>query len=117
MTGRPSNPLPRPPNRIKEVREAKGLTQNWVAERVGVTGESIRKYETGDVAISIFQLERVARALGVPAHTLLNDYIPPSDHETALLSIFKRLSHSDRLQAISLVSWLETQAKTRLFGG
>lgn len=108
MAGRPPKPIHNPPNRIREVREEKGLTQEQTARQLGVAGETIRKYETGENAVSIYALQRVAKALGVPAYSLLNDY----DHgkvedEKAVLSILRRLSPNNRQRAIMLLAALE----------
>lgn len=46
MTQGPPSPLP-PPKECRRLREARSLTQAQVAERVGVTRETVRAWETG----------------------------------------------------------------------
>ncbi|WAZ23615.1 helix-turn-helix domain-containing protein [Streptomyces cinnabarinus] len=46
MTQSPATPLP-PPKECRRLREAQSLTQAQVAERVGVTRETVRSWETG----------------------------------------------------------------------
>ncbi|NUP03429.1 MAG: helix-turn-helix domain-containing protein, partial [Nonomuraea sp.] len=46
MTQSPATPLPSPKER-RRLREAGSLTQAQVAERVGVTRETIRAWESG----------------------------------------------------------------------
>src|SRR3954452_21438107 len=55
--------------RIRERRLALGLTQQQVAELVGVTYQQAHKYEKGVNRISAGRLFAIAQALGVePAH-------------------------------------------------
>ena len=51
--------------RIRERRVMLGLTQQQVAERVGVTYQQVYKYEKGENCISVGCLHRIAQALGV----------------------------------------------------
>ena len=55
--------------RIRERRIMLGLTQQQVAELVGVTYQQVHKYEKGDNRVSAGRLFAIAQALGVgPAH-------------------------------------------------
>ena len=55
--------------RIRERRLALGLTQQQLAELVGVTYQQAHKYEKGDNRVAVGRLYLIARALGVePAH-------------------------------------------------
>jgi transcriptional regulator with XRE-family HTH domain len=79
MAGRPPKPLSNPPNRIREIRLTLGLTQAQLGQRVDVSGEVIRKWETGDSGVSVSQLERLAEALGIkPANLLI-----PAQHQAS----------------------------------
>lgn len=112
MAGRPSKPIVNPPNRIREVREAKGLTQEQIARQLGVAGETIRKYETGENQVSVWALQRVAKALGVPSYSLLNDWEPERGaQERALAALFRRLSPRERERALSVLAALEADEK------
>src|SRR3954453_12518046 len=51
--------------RKRERRLALGLTQQQVAERIGVTYQQAYKYEKGENRISVGRLRRIAVALGV----------------------------------------------------
>ncbi len=51
--------------RMRERRTMLGLTQQQVAERVGVTYQQAHKYEIGDNRVSAGWLYQIARALGV----------------------------------------------------
>lgn len=50
---------------VRHHRKAKGWTQDQLAERVGVTIETIGKVERGAVPPSFDTAERIAKALGI----------------------------------------------------
>lgn len=50
--------------RIKELREARGLTQNQLADRVGVCQAAVGKWETSAAYPAAEKLPRLAAALG-----------------------------------------------------
>jgi len=61
-------------SRIREVREARGQTQERVAEQLGVEVETQSRYESGTRTISLHVLVRTADVLQVdPAYLLLGD--------------------------------------------
>jgi len=72
MAGRPAVEIPNPPNRIREMRLRLGFTQDRIGQALGVAGETVRKWETGDNPISVDQLARVAGAMGLRTIDLLN---------------------------------------------
>jgi transcriptional regulator with XRE-family HTH domain len=51
--------------RVRELREAQGLSQSELARRIGSTQPAIARLEAGGVAPSIDTLERIAIALGL----------------------------------------------------
>lgn len=56
---------------IKSIREAKRLTQNDIAERLGVDGSNYAKQEKRGSKLSFEQLEKIALALGVSVQELV----------------------------------------------
>lgn len=50
--------------RVRHLREERGLSQRKLAEKVGSTQPAIARLEAGGVAPSIQTLERIAAALG-----------------------------------------------------
>lgn len=61
-------------DKIKQLRIAKGLSQEALGEMVGVKKAAINKYETGRVVnIKRSTLQKLATALGVSAADLLDD--------------------------------------------
>lgn len=105
--------------RIRNARRNIQLSQMELAERVGVSYQQIQKYEKGITRISLFRLEQIAVAMGLPLVALLtgNDEVsvpatgepetgyrhlsspsPLNREETRLLLLFRRLPNS-RLRA------------------
>lgn len=71
--GRPSNPdyIPRYPNRIKNVRQLRGLTQQQLGAMVHHESTTISKLEMGKLQLKLPQLLRFANALHVDIRALL----------------------------------------------
>lgn len=59
---------------IRKVRLAKGMTQKQVADACGMADSAIRKYEYGQITPKFATLQRIASALGVSAHELVDDW-------------------------------------------
>ena len=57
---------------IKRLREAKGLTQIQLAERIGVSGKAVSKWETLKGLPDISLIEPLAKALGVSVIELMS---------------------------------------------
>jgi transcriptional regulator with XRE-family HTH domain len=68
------NPLYGQPlgTKIKKVRELKNLTQEHVAEQVGMTTSGYSRIERGEVRVSVERLEQIARAIDVHPNDLTN---------------------------------------------
>ena len=52
-------------NNIKEAREQKGLTQEEVAKKAGISPNYYAKIERGTINTSIEKANKIAKALGV----------------------------------------------------
>lgn len=50
---------------IRGLREARGLSQRELAEKVGTTQSAIARLEAGNISPSLPTLDRIAEALGV----------------------------------------------------
>lgn len=57
-------------DRLRIARKAAKLTQEELAEKIGVKRSVISKYENGIIDPSISQVQKIADALGIPAHAL-----------------------------------------------
>lgn len=101
-------------NRLYELREAKGLTQEAIAKRIGLTSVRISRVENGYATPSLALLERWAKALNVDLYQLffvgdgkpespkLPEHVPVQAQERSLLGQFRQMASEDRLLLISL---------------
>lgn len=81
--------------RIKERREAAGLTQETLAEMVGLGVKHISAIERGAIGVSLPTLKRVCTVLSVSADDLLfdaPDAAAQSEQERTIHQVSKRLS-------------------------
>ena len=68
--------------RIREKREAAGLTQEQLAERAGISGNAISRYETAENEMRISTLFKIADGLGISPDELMPERFAEND-ETA----------------------------------
>ena len=68
-----------PPNRLREIRKRKGLTQEELAARVGLCGAHISRFEKGRRQLSLEWMKRLGDALECSPALLL----PPGLNENA----------------------------------
>lgn len=82
--------------RIRAIRKNAGLTQEALAEKVGVTGKFIGEIERGDNFASFPTFEAIASTLGCHiGHFFQIGYLDESDAELSAI-IKKRLSKLSR---------------------
>lgn len=58
-------------NRMKELREAKGLSKSAVAEAVGIAASAILKYEDGITQPSVYAAWKLAKLYGVTIEEMM----------------------------------------------
>lgn len=59
-------------HRIKVLREQRGMSQAALADRAKISREYVNKLEAGHYDLTVGVLQRLAKALGVPAGRLLS---------------------------------------------
>jgi len=59
--------------RMREVRKQKGMTTTKLAEKVGITQAQVSRLENGHQGFRSATLEKIAKALKVPAVVLATD--------------------------------------------
>ena len=57
--------------RIKQLREAAGMSQRELGERIGISGAAVAMWESGENRPSLTNLEKLADVLGVSIDAIL----------------------------------------------
>lgn len=83
---------PQLPNRVRELRKARGWTLAQLAKAVGMTTGHVQKLEVGDRELTLPVMERFARELGVS----VADLLPPalgglSDKERRIIDTYREV--------------------------
>ncbi len=79
-------------NRLKELRKAKGLTLEALAQRVGSSNQHVSHLENGKRRLSVDWMERLAVALECHPLELLHDgVVARTEREQGLLELFRGL--------------------------
>lgn len=108
--------------RIRLTRKARGVSQQALAEVVGLTFQQIQKYESGANRVSASKLAEIASFLRVPLPELFGTdsaAIGITDELAALLGapgaleLLKTYSQLPRAQQSALVGFLGTLPTTR----
>lgn len=91
--------------RIAEAREARGFTQEQLAQAIGTTQQSIQRWETGQVEPKISKIEDISRALGITVSFLLgvdnkHDTAQLTAEENEMLNIMRRVTPYGKQQLL-----------------
>lgn len=84
-------------DRIARFRKAQGLTQQQLAEHIGVTRTVITDYESGRVRIYDEMLARLAKTLGISTDAILGLDPVTTPPEAPSLRLIKRVAEIDKL--------------------
>lgn len=91
---------------IATKRKELGLTQDRLAEAIGVDTETISRFERGVTAPSLATLEVIARYLGVTIASLLEEEVPEPSGEARILSArLDTLKGKDRAFLMEFIDW------------
>lgn len=77
-------------NRIKEIRRARGLSMEQLADRVGCATPQINKLEKAERRLSLDWMRKLARALEVAPADLLSREDNPARYDEMILSAEER---------------------------
>jgi len=91
--------------RIREIRKARGLTQEQLAEIIDVEQKHVSRIESGKNYPSIDRLEKIAAALNVPLMGFFDFLHLEDDHEVAvnLEAMLMELDRDSRKIAYRLI--------------
>lgn len=90
------------PNRIKELRESRGLTLEQVAQVAGTSLQQVQRLERGQRRLTDVWMRRLAPAFGVVPAALLSNHEPDNREfaqnaqEIALLRFWRLLDDSEK---------------------
>lgn len=91
-------------NRIRELRQQAGLSQEKLAEMVGVSFQQIQKYERGHTTLNILKLQSIAKALKVTIsdifESLPSGQVSLTPQEEELLKSFRRIRNDEMKNCI-----------------
>lgn len=91
--------------RIKALREAKGLTQQQLADMAGMSRSQLAMIEAETRPANTLRLNAIANALGVMPEGLFE--LPEADQ--AIIDVIKRLSPGDRATIVRMAEALAAQ--------
>lgn len=83
--------------RIKEAREARGWTQERLAEAINTTQQTIQRWESGQTDVKSNQLKEISKALGITVSFIMgldnengaNEVFSDDEHE--LIELYRSL--------------------------
>jgi transcriptional regulator with XRE-family HTH domain len=96
---------------VRQIRIRQGLTQQALADRIGITYQQVHKYERAINRISVSRAISICKALGVPLAELVNPAINPENPlpahydrtELELAKAFNALTLEDRRRILPVV--------------
>ncbi len=97
-------------NRIRELRKKSKISQEKLAEELGVTQASVSLYETG-AAVPSDMLIKISAYFGVTVDYLLNITDTRSETEQSLLSLWNRIPEKYRALLGELVRLIECDTR------
>ena len=96
--------------RVAELRKEQGLTQEGLAELLGVSQQSVAAYEVGRLRIALSMLPKLAKVLGVSVESLLGEDQKPAKRGPApkLQLQMERISQLPKTQQRFVMQMLDT---------
>ena len=87
--------------RIAEAREARGWSQEMLAQAIGTTQQSVQRWESGQVDPKVSRIRDISRALGITVSFILglDDDNMESDltkDEAELVCLYRNMSKDGR---------------------
>lgn len=84
-------------NKLKEIRIASGLSQEKLAEKLGVATKTVSYWENGHNAVTFNKIPLIAKALNVPVYKLFvfGDILSGDDDEIS--ELINSLTERERL--------------------
>ncbi len=96
----------RPRHFLRAWRKYRGLTQEQLADRIGMSGSNISLLESGKQNYTQRILEELALALGTTPASLLTDHPDALTEMQHIMDKLRRLGPTERRQAIAILDAL-----------
>ncbi len=96
----------RPRHFLRAWRKYRGLTQEQLADRIGMSGSNISLLESGKQNYTQKILEELALALGTTPASLLTDHPLDLTEMQLIIDRLRRLGPTERRQAIAILDAL-----------
>ncbi len=94
------------PERIREAREARGLTAEMLGEMVGVSRQAVAQYETGQIGPSAEALSRIIAVTRQPPTFFVTPHRrKASGSSTPFWRSLKRMEQTDRARITRRIEW------------
>ena len=108
--------------RIAEAREARGWSQERLAQAIGTTQQTVQRWESGQVDPQVSKIEAISKALGITVSFLLGvdsngqetEASSLMPHERDLIALYRDMSPEYREMLYkSAVAYVEMTKKDR----
>ena len=103
---------------LRVLRNAKGMSQQQLADAIGVTQQAIHQYETDKVEPDLENLIRLADTLEVSVDLLIgHQAVDPtsnnliSNDEYSIIDIYRSLDSSDKKTVVRLIKLMASEKK------
>jgi transcriptional regulator with XRE-family HTH domain len=96
--------------RVAEARKAQGLSQQQLADELGIAQQTLAHYEVGRLRVAVAQLPQLARALATTVEDLVGEEPRPGKRGPApkLLQQVERIQRLPRARQRFVMEMLET---------
>jgi transcriptional regulator with XRE-family HTH domain len=98
--------------RLKQLRQRAGISQEKLAELVGVSTNQLQKYESGKNMMNTEKLQLLAGALSVPVQEFFiagEDVLPLALEEKLLLESYRAIPNNDIQESILKITMNATR--------
>ena len=94
-------------SRISQLREAKGITTNRLANLCGISQSFLRSVELGEKGISVDNLQLICEALKIPLSVFFEEEENAQTLDEELVSEVKRLRPSQKRALLNFIRTLQ----------
>lgn len=93
------------PERIREAREARGLSGEGLAEVIGVSRQAVAQFETGQTSPSGETMSRIIAETGQPISFFTNVPARPGEPRSPFFRSLKRMEQHHRRRIVRRMQW------------